>query len=197
MPNKSLDSFLFDRTLCMLLNWKIRIDIILGIARGLLYFHQDSSGWDLRLLVSRIRIGWVFSVKSDAFSFGVVLLEVISGIKNTGFHQSEHALSLLGYAWKLWKEGKALDLMDQTIRETCNADEFLRCVNVGLLCVQEYPSDRPTMSNVVFMLGSETASLPTPKQPAYVVRRSLSSATSSTTKPEGWNELTSTIEEGR
>ena len=97
----------------------------------------------------------------------------------------------------MWKEGKALDLMDQTIRETCNADEFLRCVNVGLLCVQEDPSDRPTMSNVVFMLGSETATLPTPKQPAYVVRRSLSSATSSATKPESLNELTSTIEEGR
>ena len=38
-----------------------------------------------------------FSVKSDAFSFGVVVLEVISGKKNTGFHQSKHALSLLGY----------------------------------------------------------------------------------------------------
>ena len=90
----------------------------------------------------------------------------------------------------MWKEGKALDLMDQTIRETCNADEFLRCVNIGLLCVQEDPSDRPTMSNVVFMLSSEIATLPTPKQPAYVVRRSIPSATSSTTKPESSNELT-------
>ena len=103
----------------------------------------------------------------------------------------------LSQAWKLWEEGKALDLMDQTIHETCNADEFLRCVNIGLLCVQEDPSDRPTMLNIVFILGSETATLPTPKQPAYVVRRSLSSTTSSTTKPESLNELTSTIEEGR
>ena len=98
----------------------------------------------------------------------------------------------------MWKEGKALDLMDQTLRETYNAEEFLRCVNVGLLCVQEDPSDRPTMSNVFFLLGSETATLPYPKQPAYVVRRSLSStASSSNTKPERSIELTATIEEGR
>jgi hypothetical protein len=82
--------------------------------------------------------------------------------------------------------------MDQTLRECCKTNEFLRCVNVGLLCVQEDPTDRPTMSNVVFMLGSETATLPTPKQPAFVVRRPLSSS-----KPESLNELTATIEEGR
>ncbi|KAF3973134.1 hypothetical protein CMV_003420 [Castanea mollissima] len=71
-----------------------------------------------------------FSIKSDAFSFGVVVLEVISGKRNTGFHQSEHGLSLLGYAWKLWREGKALDLMDQTMHETCNADEFFSVAEV-------------------------------------------------------------------
>jgi hypothetical protein len=87
--------------------------------------------------------------------------------------------------------------MDQTLRESCNTREFLRCVNVGLLCVQEDPTDRPTMSNVVFMLGSETATLPTPKQPAFVVRRSLSSTASSSSKAERINELTTTIEEGR
>ena len=39
----------------------------------------------------------IFSIKSDVFSFGVVVLEIISGKKNIGFYQSEQAMSLLGY----------------------------------------------------------------------------------------------------
>ena len=100
-------------------------------------------------------------------------------------------------AWRLWKDGRALDLAEQGLRQTCNTNELLRCVNVGLLCVQEDPGDRPTMSNVLFMLGSETASLPIPKQPAYVVRRSLSGSTSSSSKQEWETELKNTLEEGR
>ncbi|XWS63341.1 hypothetical protein CRYUN_Cryun06bG0087000 [Craigia yunnanensis] len=241
MPNKSLDSFIFDRTRCVLLNWEKRMDIILGIARGLLYLHQDSrlrivhrdlktsnilldeemnpkisdfglarifGGKQIEASTDRVvgtygymspeyALDGFFSIKSDVFSFGVVLLETISGKRNTGFYQAEQPLSLLGYAWRLWKDGRALDLAEQALRQTCNTNEFLRCVNVGLLCVQEDPGDRPTMSNVLFMLGSETVSLPIPKQPAYVVRRSLPSSASSSRKQEWETELTNTLEEGR
>ena len=89
-----------------------------------------------------------------------------------------------------------LELIDATLRETCNESEFMRCVSVGLLCVQEDPIERPTMSNVLFMLGSETASLPNPKQPAFFVKRSLSS-TATSSKPESINELTDTLKHGR
>lgn len=99
----------------------------------------------------------------------------------------------------MWKEEKALDLLDKTLRESCKTHEYLKCVNVGLLCVQEDPNDRPTMSNVVFMLGSETATLPNPKQPAFIVRRCPSSRASSSSRPETCsnNVITVTLEDGR
>uniref|UniRef100_A0A5B7BFP0 Protein kinase domain-containing protein n=2 Tax=Davidia involucrata TaxID=16924 RepID=A0A5B7BFP0_DAVIN len=143
----------------------------------------------------------LFSIKSDVFSFGVVVLEIISGKKNTGFYQSQQTWNLLGYAWRLWKEEKALDLMDHTLPESCNTSDVLKCIIIGLLCVQEDPGDRPTMSNVVFMLGSETATLPNPKQPVFITRKCNSSTpSSSSSKPaeaRSTNELTVSMEEGR
>ncbi|KAK9997430.1 hypothetical protein SO802_022116 [Lithocarpus litseifolius] len=135
----------------------------------------------------------IFSIKSDVFSFGVVLLEIISGKKNTGFYRSEQASSLLCYAWRLWTDNKLLDLMDETLRDTCIADQFVKCLNIGLLCIQDEPSDRPTMSIVIKMLDSETVNLPTPKQPAFFIRRDQSSSTYSN-RPASIIEVTNSLE---
>ncbi|PON80494.1 Protein kinase-like domain containing protein [Parasponia andersonii] len=114
---------------------------------------------------------------------------------NTSSRRSALIRILFHHAWKLWKENKPLDLMDISLCETCNANEFLRCINVGLLCVQDDPNNRPTMSNVGFMLGGETVMLPSPKQPVFVARSHSSSGSSS--KPLSINELTDTLEQGR
>ncbi|KAG6790520.1 hypothetical protein POTOM_006676 [Populus tomentosa] len=53
-----------------------------------------------------------FSLKSDVFSFGVLVLEIISGKKNRGFSHPDHYHNLLGHAWKLWTEERALELLD-------------------------------------------------------------------------------------
>ncbi|KAJ9700880.1 hypothetical protein PVL29_006287 [Vitis rotundifolia] len=113
----------------------------------------------------------LYSNKSDVFSFGVVLLEIITGRKNSGFHLSGMGLSLLSYAWQLWKEGKGLELMDPSLGDSCCPDEFLRCYHIGLLCVQEDAFDRPTMSSVIVMLRSESLSLRQPERPAFSVGR--------------------------
>ncbi|KAL4625493.1 hypothetical protein ACB092_05G030400 [Castanea dentata] len=112
----------------------------------------------------------VVSIKTDVFSYGVLLLEIVSSKKNNSCYQSERQLNLIGYAWQLWNEGKGLELIDPTIiDESSPSSEILRCIHIGLLCVQNQATDRPTMLDVATMLSSETIQLLPPKQPAYLI----------------------------
>ncbi|XP_048490539.1 receptor-like serine/threonine-protein kinase SD1-8 isoform X4 [Beta vulgaris subsp. vulgaris] len=126
----------------------------------------------------------LFSIKSDVFSFGVLVLEIISGTKNRGFYNADHELNLLGYSWKLWREGKGTELLDKVMGESFSIHEVLRCLQVGLLCVQERAEDRPTMASVVLMLGSESASLPLPKLPGFCMGWNPNETDSSSSKQD-------------
>nr|XP_029121973.1 G-type lectin S-receptor-like serine/threonine-protein kinase At4g27290 [Elaeis guineensis] len=141
----------------------------------------------------------VFSVKSDVFSFGVLVLEIISGKKNRGVSVSEHEGNLLAHAWSLWTEGNASELIDKSISNSTSMVEAVNCIKVGLLCVQESPRDRPTMSSVVLMLGSRNASLSDPKHPGFFQMRARSEIESSKGKTDSAsiNELSLTTVEGR
>ncbi|KAL4625374.1 hypothetical protein ACB092_05G020900 [Castanea dentata] len=100
-------------------------------------------------------------------------------------------------ALELWREDRALDVFDSSIKESCVSDEVLRCIQVGLLCVQEEVVDRPTMLAVHLMRSSERA-LPFPKQPAFIFRRP-SEKLDSITRGDSCtiNEVTITMFEAR
>ena len=70
-------------------------------------------------------------------------------------------------AWKLWNADNAIALINPMIYKPCFEIEILRCIQVGLLCVQEFAQDRPTVSIVVSMLKSEIGNLPPPTKPAF------------------------------
>ncbi|KAH9802962.1 G-type lectin S-receptor-like serine/threonine-protein kinase [Citrus sinensis] len=210
LPNKSLDSFLFDTTKEGLLGWGARIRIIEGIAQGLLYLHQYSrlrvihrdlkpsnilldsnmipkisdfglarmfGGDELQSNTKRIvgtygymspeyAIHGFFSIKSDVFSFGVLLLETLSSKRSTRFFNT-NSLTLLGHAWNLWKDDRSWELMDPKLQCEASYPIVKRYINVALLCVQENAADRPTMSEVISMLTNEFVNLPSPQQPGF------------------------------
>ncbi|KAI3829352.1 hypothetical protein L1987_03472 [Smallanthus sonchifolius] len=111
-----------------------------------------------------------FSVKSDVFSLGVMLLEIISGKKNTTVLQPGDT-DLLCHAWSKWKNGDALGIVDSNLVDSISEIEALRCINIALLCVQEDDELRPSMASVVLMLSSYSVPLLVPESPPFVSRK--------------------------
>ncbi|KAI8525280.1 hypothetical protein RHMOL_Rhmol13G0218500 [Rhododendron molle] len=130
-------------------------------------FFFNSSGY----MAPEYAMEGLFSVKSDVYTFGVLLLEIISGRRNRSLGSPEYS-NIIGYAWDLWDSGKAMELIDPSVVGSCHPIKALRCIHVAMLCVQDSAGDRPTMSSVVLMLESENATLPMPRQPTFTSMRS-------------------------
>ncbi|KAK3023849.1 hypothetical protein RJ639_044975, partial [Escallonia herrerae] len=106
-----------------------------------------------------------------------IILPLLAGMLLVG-------LSLTLYVWKrkkkqkqkqqelLNREGRSLELIDAHMGDSCYLSEVLRSIHVALLCVQQSPEDRPSMSSVVLMLGGD-GTLPQPKEPGFFTKRNL------------------------
>ncbi|KFK28721.1 hypothetical protein AALP_AA7G038500 [Arabis alpina] len=229
IKNASLDHFIFDLEKRQLLNWGVRYNMIRGVAKGLLYLHEDSRFRIIHrdLKASNILLdqemnpkiadfglaklfdtgqttthrftkriagtyGYMapeyamhgkFSVKTDVFSFGVLVIEIITGKRNSndGSNHDEDAEDLLTWVWRSWREDVILSVIDPSLT-TGSRNEILRCIHIGLLCVQESAATRPTMATVALMLSSNSFTIPTPARPAFVLESVLSSDVTSSTE---------------
>ncbi|KAH7533992.1 hypothetical protein FEM48_Zijuj04G0190500 [Ziziphus jujuba var. spinosa] len=108
-----------------------------------------------------------FSVKSDVYSFGVLILEIITGKKNSSFLQSDGAMDLLSYVWKHWRDGTILEILDPSFGNSYSRNAVIRCIQIGLLCVEEDPADRPTIATIVLMSSTYSLALALPRKPAF------------------------------
>ncbi|KAI8570436.1 hypothetical protein RHMOL_Rhmol01G0033800 [Rhododendron molle] len=115
----------------------------------------------------------IYSTKYDVYSFGVLLLQIISGKKNTCLYGPDNNLHLLECAYEFWKDGKSMEFMDPLMDDTNSACKLVRCMQVALLCVQENWEDRPSMLEVYSMLKNEIEDLPTPKRHAFAATKDM------------------------
>ncbi|KAI5070848.1 hypothetical protein GOP47_0015191 [Adiantum capillus-veneris] len=201
--NKSLDFFLARGN--RILNWSTRYGIVVGMAKGLAYLHEEShtqiihrdikpsnillddqlnpviADFGLARLVKddathvntgvagtigylapEYALNGVLSEKVDVFSFGLVTLEVITGKQNV------HS-RLLTWVWEKYRDEKVLELVDEKLGNAFAPEQVIRVVHVALLCTQENPKQRPTMSRVILWLSGMSAILEIPIRPTFLV----------------------------
>lgn len=113
-----------------------------------------------------------YSIKSDIYSFGVMVLEILTGKRNSDSYNSDQSVDLPSLIWEHWTMKTIMEMIDPYLMGDSSLDEISRCVHVGLSCVQEDPVDRPTMSTISIMLDSNTIPSKAPSRPAFYLEMS-------------------------
>ncbi|KAL8112278.1 hypothetical protein AgCh_019833 [Apium graveolens] len=213
VANESLDKLLFKFGRQEEFDWNKRYATITGVARGLLYLHEDAHTCIIHrdIKASNILLDdrWIpkiadfgmarlypedethvhtrvagtsgymapeyvmhgsLSIKADVYSFGVLLLEIISGQKNSTFNLDPDCHSLLDWAYKLYKRDQTLEIVDKKMASSVVPDQAALCIQIGLLCTQSDPQLRPAMGRVVIMLSKKLGTLEVPTRPGYLAR---------------------------
>ncbi|CAJ2677688.1 unnamed protein product [Trifolium pratense] len=233
VPHESLDKLLFTADKREQLDWKRRFGIITGVAKGLLYLHEDShhciihrdikasnvlldDKWTPKIadfgmarlfpedqsqvntrvagtngyMAPEYMMHGRLSVKADVFSYGVLLLELITGQRNSSFNLDVEHHSLLDWAYKMYKKGRSLEIVDSALASTVLTEQVAMCIQLALLCTQGDPHLRPTMRRVVVMLSrkSPQSHMEEPTRPGIPGSRYR--------RPPGHSALSSTVGSG-
>jgi serine/threonine protein kinase len=195
MTNGSLDKWIFRKNPRGTLSWATRYKIILDIAKGLAYLHEECrqkiahldikpgnillddkfnakiSDFGLAKLIDRdeshvmtkirgtrgyLAPEWLSSTiteKADIYSFGVVVLEIVSGRKNLDNNQPEASNNLINLLQEKIKVGQVLDILDNQNEEIqLHGEEIIEVIKLAVWCLQRDCSKRPAMSQVVKVL---------------------------------------------
>ncbi|KAK3141485.1 hypothetical protein QOZ80_4BG0334560 [Eleusine coracana subsp. coracana] len=179
-------------------NWRSRVKIAVGVARGLAFLHEEIHppiihrdikasnilldkdltpkisdfglarllppnathvstrvAGTLGYLAPEYAIRGQVTKKSDIYSFGVLLLEIVSGRCNTNTRLPSGDQFLLERTWVLYEEGRLDEIIDIDVGDDLDVEEACRFLKIGLLCTQDAMARRPNMSNVVRMLTGE------------------------------------------
>ncbi|KAF2303369.1 hypothetical protein GH714_017474 [Hevea brasiliensis] len=140
-----------------------------GTNRILVYEYVENNSLDHALLVAdldnysvvvlsreipitKYALGGQLTMKADVYSFGVLILEIISGKSSTKASWGEMQKLLLEWAWQLHEEGKLLEIVDPEMGDFPE-EEVVRYIKVAFFCTQGTASRRPLMSQVVDMLS--------------------------------------------
>ena len=192
MSNSSLDKWIFSEDRKQELSWETRRRIILDVARGLTYLHEECnkriahldvkphnilldenfnakiSDFGLARFIDRNQshvvtgmrgtLGYLapewqhsrITVKVDVYSFGIVVLEVLSGRMNIDYSQEDSDVNLLGILQRKASEDRLTDIIDKKIADSeCHEEDILKTIKIASWCLNEDPSKRPNMSTVV------------------------------------------------
>ncbi|XBI42766.1 hypothetical protein VPH35_107618 [Triticum aestivum] len=166
MPNRSLDTILFDSEKHKDLDWGRRFKIISGrrflegisqkMSLGASLGHTDTSRLNMPICHAWSILSKVGCIQLRCFGFG------------DSHGKKKQYVYLVNLVWEHWTRGKVIELIDPSLSDhSSHDDQVLKCIQIGLLCVQNRPEDRPTMSSVNVMLSSQSARLPSVSMPAF------------------------------